>query len=80
MVDETNTENSNYELPGYYSTHQIRNNRNGVGVSIYIKKVLNFKIKDDLSINCKYVESLCMELLFENKCNTLINETQYLNN
>ena len=45
----------------------------GDGVSIYIKKVLNFKIKDDLSINCKDVASLCIELLFENKRNTLIN-------
>ena len=45
----------------------------GGGVSIYIKKVLNFKIKDGLSINCKDVKSLCVELLFENKRNTLIN-------
>ena len=73
MLDETNNENSNYELPGYYSIHQIRNNRKEGGISIYIKKVLNFKIKDDLSINCKDVESLCIELLFENKCNTLMN-------
>ena len=71
--DETNTENSNYELPGYYSIHQIRNNRKGGGVSIYIKKELNFKVKDDLSINCKDVESPCVKLLFENKHNTLIN-------
>ena len=28
-LDETNTENSNYELPGYYSIHQIRNNCKG---------------------------------------------------
>ena len=72
-LDETNNENSNYELPGYYSIHQIRNNRKEGGISIYIKKVLNFKIKDDLSINCKDVESLCIELLFKNKRNTLIN-------
>ena len=71
-LEETNNENSNYELPGYYSIHQIRNNRKGDGISIHIKKVLNFKIKDDLSINCKDVESLCIELLFENKRNTLI--------
>ena len=45
----------------------------GGGVSIYIKKALNFKTKDDLSINCKDVESLCIKLLLENKCNTLIN-------
>ena len=73
LLDETDTENSNYELPGYYSIHQIRNNRKGGGVAVYIKKVLNFKIKYDLSINCKDVESLCAELLFENRRNTLIN-------
>ena len=72
-LDETNNENSNYELPGYYSIHQIRNNCKGGGVSIYINKALNFKTKDDLSINCKDVESLCIKLLLENKHNTLIN-------
>ena len=35
--------------------------------------MLNFKIKDDLSINCKDGETLCIEHLFENKRNTLIN-------
>ena len=34
---------------------------------------MNFKTKDDLSINCKDVESLCIKLLLENKRNTLIN-------
>ena len=72
-LDETNNENLNYELPVYDSIHQIRNNRKGDRVSIYIKKVLNFKIKDDLSINCKDGETLCIEHLFENKRNTLIN-------
>ena len=72
-LDETNTKNSNYEPPGYYTIHLIRQNRKGCEVPIYTKKVLNFKIKDDLSINCKDVESLCIELLFENKSNTLIN-------
>ena len=72
-LDETNTEYSNYELAGYYSIHEIRKNREGGGVSIYIKKVFNFKIKDDLSINCKDVKSLCVELLFERKRNSLIN-------
>ena len=37
-LDETNHENSNYELPGYYSIYQIRNNCKGCGVSTYIKK------------------------------------------
>ena len=39
-LDETNNENSNYELPGYSGIHQIRNNCRGGRVSIYIKKVL----------------------------------------
>ena len=72
-LDERNNENLNYELPVYDSIHQIRNNRKGDRVSIYIKKVLNFKIKDDLSINCKDGETLWIEHLFENKRNTLIN-------
>ena len=37
-LDETNRENSNYELPGYYSIYQSRNNCKGCGVSTYIKK------------------------------------------
>ena len=59
-LDETNNENSNYELPSYYSIHQIRNNRKGGGASRYIKKAMNFKIKYDLSISCKDMESLCI--------------------
>ena len=45
-----------------------------MGVNLrYIKKVLNFKIKNDLSINCKDAQFLRIELLFENKCSTLTN-------
>ena len=54
-LDERNTENEKYKLPSYYSIHQIRNNRKDVEVPKYIKKELNFKVKDDLSINCKDV-------------------------
>ena len=49
----------------------------GGGILIFIKKEFNFKFKDDLSINCKDVESLCVELLLENKHNTLINNVLY---
>ena len=34
---------------------------------------MEFQIKDNLSINCKGMKFLSVELLFENKCNTLIN-------
>ena len=49
----------------------------GGGILIFIKKEFNFKFEDDLSINCKDVESLCVELLLENKHNTLINNVLY---
>ena len=43
------------------------------GVSWCTKKESNFKDKDDLSSNCKDMEYLCVELLFESKHNSLIN-------
>ena len=33
--------------------HQIRNHYKGDGVSIYIHKNFQFKIRNDISINCK---------------------------
>ena len=37
-LDETKNENSNYELPGYYSIHQIRNNCKGGGSQYTLKR------------------------------------------
>ena len=67
------TSRSLYELPNYKSIHQVRNYSKGGGVSIYINKSLNFKLRPDLSINSRDVESLSIEILFNKERNTLIN-------
>ena len=74
MDDDTlSTSWSLYELPNYKSIHQVRNYSKGGGVSIYINKSLHFKLRPDLSINSRDVESLSIEILFFKDQNTLIN-------
>ena len=71
--DTLSTYWSLYELPNYKSIHQIRNYSKRGGVSIYINKSLNFKLRPDLSINSRDVESLSIEILFYKEWNTSIN-------
>ena len=61
------------ELPNCKSIHQVRNYSKGGGASIYVNKFLNFKLRLDLSINDREVESLSLEILFYKEQNTLIN-------
>ena len=61
------------KLPNYKSIHQVRNYSKEGGTSIYINKFLNFKLRADLSINNREVESLSLEILFDKEQNTLIN-------
>ena len=72
-LNDSNVDNSNYELPNYVSVHQIRNHYKGGGVSVYIHKNFEFKIRNDLSINSKDIESIGVELLYEKRRNTLFN-------
>ena len=72
-LNDSNVDNSNYELPNYVSGHQIRNHYKGGGVSVYIHKNFEFKIRNDLSINSKDIESIGVELLCEKMRNTLCN-------
>ena len=72
-MNDSNIDNSNYELPNYVSVHQIRNHYKGGGVSVYIHKNFEFKIRSDLSINSKNIESIGVELLQEKRRNTLFN-------
>ena len=72
-LNDRNVDNSNYKLPNYSSIHQIRTHSRGGGVPIYIHKDFEFKIRNDLSINCKDAESLGVELLHDKKKNTLFN-------
>ena len=66
-LNDSNVDNSNYELPNYVSVRQIRNHYKGRGVSVYINKNFEFKIRKDLSINNKDIESIGVELLYEKK-------------
>ena len=72
MID-SNVDNSNYELPNYISVHQIRYYYKGVGISVYIHKIFEFRIRNGFSINCKDIESIDVELLHKNRKNTLFN-------
>ena len=72
-LNDSNVDNSNYELPNYVSVHQIRNHYKWGGVSVYIHKNFEFKIRNDLSINSKDIESISGELLYEKRRNTLFN-------
>ena len=73
-LDETNsTENSSYELPNYMSKHQVRSDRRGGGVSIYVHKTFDFKVRSNLSINNKGIESISVEISSNKKRNILVN-------
>ena len=74
LDEETlSTSRSLYELSVYKSIHQIRNYSKGGGAPIYINKSLNFRLRPDLSISSRDVESLSIEILFYKERNTLKN-------
>ena len=61
--------NSNYVSVQHIGNHYYK----GGGVSVYIHKNFEFKPRNDLSINCKDIESIRVEFLHEKRRNTLIN-------
>ena len=65
--------NSLYELPNYISKHQVRDDRKGGEVSIYIHNSLSFKVLSNLCINSVDIESLPIELSLDNKRSTFVN-------
>ena len=71
--DLATIQKSIFEVPNYKSNHQARGDSKGGGVSIYVDKSLDFKIRPDLSINNVDIESLTTEILSDNKRNTLVN-------
>ena len=64
--------NSLYELPNYISKHQIRDDRKGGGVSFYIHNS-SFRVLPNLCINSTDIESLSIEISFNDRHNTLVN-------
>ena len=55
-LNDSNVNNSNYELPNYVSVHQIRNHYKGGGVSVFIHKNFEFKIRNDLPLIVKILD------------------------
>ena len=55
----------------YQSIHQVRKQKKVVGVSLYIHQFVEFKIRNDLSINLDDIESISVEILFENRKNVI---------
>ena len=72
-LNDSNVDKSNYEIPNYVSIHQIRSHCKGGMVSTYIQKNFEFKIRNNLSVNCKDIESIGVQLLHKKKKNTLFN-------
>ena len=70
-LNDLDSWNQEYELPNYISIHQIWNHSWGDEVSIYIDQNFSFKIRHDLTINCKDVESLSVEFITNLVRNTL---------
>ena len=63
--------NKLYEVANYTSIHQVRKQRRGF--SQWIHQSVEFKIRTDVSLNYDDVESVLVEILFENRKNTIFN-------
>ena len=72
LKDENAHQNSLYQIPNYIPIHQIRKGSKGGGVSIYIHKTLNYKLRNDISICHPDIEALSIEIIKENKKNLII--------
>ena len=64
------------QLPGYNVLHQIRKNRRGGGISIFVHESLSFKRRQDLDINSEAVDSISTGIL-NKKCKNIILNTIY---
>ena len=53
--------------------HQVRHHGKYGGVSFYIGEAFNFKVEIDLSFNTRDLELLSVEILFDKRCNILVN-------
>ena len=43
-------------MPNYVSVHQMRNHYKGDGVSEYIHKNFEFKVRNEISINSEHID------------------------
>ena len=71
--DSTINQNSLFQLEGYIPAHQIRKSCKGRGIVIFIRDLLLYKLRNDLSINCEDIESLFTEILNSQTRNIIFN-------
>ena len=69
------SQNSNYIFSGYNFFYQYRQYRRGGGVCLFVKESFCYKTRQDLSINCDAIESLCLEITNEKSKNIILNLT-----
>ena len=73
--EEDAGEDSLFHLPQYTCIHQVRSDRRGGSVCIYVHNSLTFKKRDDLCTLSAGVESLSLEILNTKTKNTILNVT-----
>ena len=61
------------QIPGYVSLHQTRKNRRGGGLCIFLLESLSYKVRDDLAVNSRGIEYLCVEAFNKNSKSILLN-------
>ena len=49
-------------IPGFNSTHNFRTEKQGGGVSIFVKDSINFDVIDNLNISSEYIESAAVSI------------------
>ena len=71
--DDAFYNNTEYDLPGYYSIHQERKYKRGGGICVFIKNNFIFKQRKDLSISDEDNETLSVEIVNKNTKNIIVN-------
>ena len=71
--EENASNDSLFYLPNYTCIHQVRKDRKGGSVCIYLHNSLTFRKREDLSTNSDDIESLCVEIENTNHRNTILN-------
>ena len=64
--------NFTYDIPNYTSNNQKRSDRKGWVVSVYIHNSLNVKTRPGLPTNCRDIESLTLEIIYEKTHNAIV--------
>ena len=70
--DETANENSLLNLNNYYSVHQTRNNKKGGGICIYIRRQLEFKLRNDADILNNEIKTCSVEIINSKSRNSVV--------